>query len=95
MIPGPISLTLLEKAATDNGFDLAGTRDGAWLPFASSQTSLRIWLSVLEGSLYVVAFSGRAVCAALPEFGAPWCHRSPNNPHPWSLKHPHPPSRGG
>jgi DNA replication protein DnaC len=23
------------------------------------------------------------------------CHRSPNNPHPWSLKLPHPPSRGG
>ena len=95
MIPGPISHTLPEKAATDNGFDMAGTRDGAWLPFASNQTSLRIWLSVLEGSLYVVAFSRRAVCAALPEFGAPWCHRSPNNPHPWSLKHPRPPSRGG
>jgi len=26
MTPGPISLTLLEKAATDNGFDLAGAR---------------------------------------------------------------------
>lgn len=77
MIPGPISLTLLEKAATDNGFDLAGRQDGAWLPFASSQTSLRIWLSFLEGSLYVVALSRREVFEALPEFGAPWANPLP------------------
>ena len=71
MIPGPISLTLLEKAATDNGFDLAGPADGVWLPFASSQTSLRIWLRVLAGSLYIVAFSRREVCSALSDLGAP------------------------
>ena len=78
MIAGPISLTLLEKAATDNGFDLAGARDGVWLPFASSQTSLRIWLRVLAGSLYVVAFSRREVCAALPDLGAPWTNPLPS-----------------
>jgi hypothetical protein len=72
MIPAPIWLTLLEKAATDNGFDLAGAPDGAWLPFASSQTSLRIWLRVLDGSLYGVALSRREVCAALPDLGAAW-----------------------
>jgi len=66
----PIRLTLLGKAATDNGFDLAGSRDGAWLRFASGQTSLRIWLGVLAGSLYLVAFSRREVCAALPDLGA-------------------------
>jgi hypothetical protein len=77
MTPGPISLTLLEKAATDNGFDLAGSRVGAWLPFASSQTSLRIWLRALEGSLYVAAFSRNAVCAALPDLGAPWTNPLP------------------
>ena len=77
MTPGPISLTLLEKAATDNGFDLAGERDGGWLAFASSQTSLRIWLGVLDGSLYIVAFSRREVCAALPELGAPWTNPLP------------------
>jgi putative restriction endonuclease len=77
MIPAPIWGTLLEKAATDNGFDLAGARDGAWLPFASSQTSLRIWLSAPEGSLYVIAFSRREVCAALPDLGAPWTHPLP------------------
>jgi putative restriction endonuclease len=77
MTPGPISLTLLEKAATDNGFDLAGARDGAWLPFGSSQTSLRIWLGVLEGSLYLVAFSRREVCAALPDLGTPWTNPLP------------------
>ncbi len=77
MISRPISLTLLEKAATDNGFDLAGGRDGAWLPFASSQTSLRIWLRVLDGSLYIVALSRREVCAALPDLGAPWTNPLP------------------
>ncbi|WP_295612242.1 HNH endonuclease [uncultured Lamprocystis sp.] len=68
----PIDRTRLEKTATDNGFDLEGATDGAWLPFASSQTSLRIWLRVLEGTLYIVAFSRREVCAALPDLGAPW-----------------------
>jgi len=36
----PIDRTRLEKAATDNGFDLEGATDGPWLSFASSQTSL-------------------------------------------------------
>ncbi len=67
-----IAITRLEKAAMDNGFDLAGARDGAWLPFASSQTSLRIWLRVLDGSLCVVALSRQEVCEALPDLGAPW-----------------------
>ncbi len=52
MIPTPIWDTLLEKAATDNGFDLQGTQDGAWITFASSQTGLRIWLRVLDGPAY-------------------------------------------
>lgn len=72
MTPTPIWLTLLEKAAMDNGFDLEGMHDGAWIVFASSQTSLRIWLGAPEVSLYVLALSRREVCAALSDLGAPW-----------------------
>ncbi len=77
MIPAPIWLTLLEKAAMDNGFDLEGMHDGAWIAFASSQTSLRIWLRVLDVSLYGVALSRREVCEALPNLGAPWTNPLP------------------
>ncbi|WP_373508939.1 hypothetical protein [Thiocapsa sp.] len=72
MIPTPIWGTLLEKAATDNGFDLEGAREGEWIPFASSQTSLRIWLRVLDGPLYGVALSRREICRALADPGTPW-----------------------
>jgi hypothetical protein len=72
MIPGPISLALLEKAATDNGFDLVGQQDGPWLLFASSQTALRIWLRVLEGSGLAIALSRREVYDALPDLGVLW-----------------------
>ncbi len=72
MIPTPIWGTLLEKAATDNGFDLEEAPEGEWIPFASSQTSLRIWLCVLDGSLYGVALSRREICRALSDPGAPW-----------------------
>lgn len=72
-----VAITRMEKAAIDNGFDMAGVWDGVWLPFASSQTSLRIWLSSLEGSHYVVAFSRREVCTALPDLGAPWTNPLP------------------
>lgn len=72
MTPAPVWLTLLEKAATDNSFDLPGARDGSWLPSASSQTSLRIWLHALDRSLHGVALSRREVCAALPDLGTPW-----------------------
>jgi hypothetical protein len=72
MLTDPIWDTLLEKAAADNGFDLAGTRDGVWFPFASSQTSLSIWLCALDGSVYGVTLARRDVCAALPDLGATW-----------------------
>ena len=72
MIPMPIWGTLLEKAATDNGFDLEGKREGKWIPFASSQTSLRIWLCVLDGTRCGVTLSRREICQVLTDPGAPW-----------------------
>jgi hypothetical protein len=77
MISAPIWLTLLEKAAMDNGFDLEGMHDGAWIAFASSQTSLRIWLGAQEGPLYVLAVSRQEVCEVLPDLGAPWTNPLP------------------
>lgn len=64
-----VTITRLEKAATDNGFDLAVTREGDWLSFASSQTRLRIWLSTIGDTLYIVAFSRREVFDALSGLG--------------------------
>ncbi|MBF0154002.1 MAG: HNH endonuclease [Magnetococcales bacterium] len=64
-------MTRLEKAATDNGFDLACPGEGDWLSFASSQTRMRIWLSALGDSLYRVAFSRWDVFEALSEYGIP------------------------
>jgi hypothetical protein len=72
MIPAPIWLTLLEKAATDNGFDLEGARDGDWIAFKSSQTRLRIWLSAPESAVYLLAVSRAEVFEATPELGAAW-----------------------
>jgi putative restriction endonuclease len=72
-----VVLTRLEKAAMDNGFDLEGVHDGAWIAFVSSHPSLRIWLGAPEGSLYVLALSRREVCEALPDLGAPWTHPLP------------------
>ncbi|MEY4513181.1 MAG: hypothetical protein RLZZ450_5303, partial [Pseudomonadota bacterium] len=40
----PVTLTRLEKAAVDNGFDQELPRDGDWLGFASTQCPLRVWL---------------------------------------------------
>lgn len=52
------TITRLEKAATDNGFDLdRGRTGGDWLSFGSTQTSMRIWLTVLREPAFVVAMS--------------------------------------
>lgn len=65
----PVTITRLEKAAFDNGFDLEREREGEWLGFSSSQTSLRVWLSALGESLVLEAFSRADVCAAMADLG--------------------------
>jgi putative restriction endonuclease len=69
--------TRLEKAATDNGFDLAAPAEGGWLGFGSSQTRLRIWLSALGESLFVLALSRRAVFEGLDGHGIPFANPLP------------------
>ena len=65
----PAAQTRLEKAATDNGFDLDGSRHGDWIYFRSSQSSLRVWLKTLEGGILIAALSRSDVLEALEGFG--------------------------
>lgn len=66
-----VTVTRLEKAASDNGFDLWLPPDGDWLRFDSTQTSMRIWLTSLGESLVLVALSRANVLEALAEHGLP------------------------
>lgn len=60
----------LEKAATDNGFDIEVPPDGDWLGFRSSHAALRIWLTAYGDGLFVVALSQWNVWGALADQGA-------------------------
>ena len=72
------TITRLEKAAVDNGFDLQRECDGDWLAFDSSQTSLRVWLTAFGESLFLVAFSREDVCAALAGLGVVFTNPLPD-----------------
>lgn len=67
----PVTATLLEKAAVDNGFDQELTCEPGWLGFSSSQAPLRIWLTTIASELYLAAFSQAHVARALGEHGTP------------------------
>ena len=64
-----VTITLLEKAATDNGFDLELDHPADWLSFGSSQTSMRIWLTVLDESRVLAAVSRADVLDGLATLG--------------------------
>jgi putative restriction endonuclease len=65
----PAAQTRLEKAAADNGFDLAGRLQGVWICFRSSHSPLRVWLKAQEGGLLIAALSRSNVLEALQGFG--------------------------
>jgi len=67
----PVTLTRLEKAAVDNGFDQELPREGDWLGFASTQCPLRIWLGSFGGAVFLATFSQQKVARALGEYGTP------------------------
>ena len=69
--PSPIVVSLLEKAASDNGFDLDLPRQDGWLGFASSRAPLRIWMTALGDALFLVAVSMTNVAQALSDVGTP------------------------
>ena len=64
-----VTITRLEKAATDNGFDLDLERTGDWLSFGSSQTSMRIWLTARGEPEFLVAASRADVLDGLAGLG--------------------------
>lgn len=77
MKTSPLTWTRLEKAALDNGFDVEGPRVADWRTFSSSQTSLKIWLTGLGESVFVLALSRRQVFDALEGLGIAWTNPLP------------------
>jgi len=67
----PVTLTRLEKAAVDNGFDQELPREGDWLGFASTQSPLRIWLGSFGDAVVLATFSQQNVARALGQYGTP------------------------
>ena len=63
------TITRLEKAAVDNGFDQETERGPEWLGFSSTQAPLQIWLTALEEGLFIAAFSQQNVVRALSALG--------------------------
>ena len=77
-MPTAVTITRLEKAATDNGFDLDLERTADWLCFGSSQTSMRIWLTAMGESLFLVAASRADVLDGLAGLGAVFTNLLPS-----------------
>ena len=73
-----VTVTRLEKAAIDNGFDLDGERTADWLCFGSSQTSLRVWLTAGGDSRFLAATSRADVLDGLAGLGAACTDLLPN-----------------
>ena len=65
-----VTITRLEKAAADNGFDLDPERTAGWLSCGSSQTSMRVWLTAVEESRFLAAASRADVLDGLAGLGA-------------------------
>ena len=73
-----VTITRLEKAATDNGFDIELARTADWLCFGSTQTSLRIWLTAIGPSQFVAAMSRTDVLDGLAGLGAVFTNPLPS-----------------
>ena len=68
-MPAAVTITRLEKAATDNGFDLDPEHAAGWISFGSSQTSMRIWLTAIGESRFLAAASRSDVLDGLADLG--------------------------
>ncbi len=77
MLPA-VTVTLLEKTATDNGFDLGPEQTSDWLSFGSSQTSMRIWLTAAGESQFLGAMSRTDVLDGLAGLGTASAAPLPN-----------------
>lgn len=65
------TITRIEKAAVDNGFDLELSHERNWLGFASTQCPLRIWLRSAGDTTVHAAVSQQNVARALDQYGMP------------------------
>ena len=74
----PVTITRLEKAATDNGLDLDVERTADWLSFGSTQTSMRIWLTAIGESQFFAAMSRADVLDALSGLGVAFTNPVPS-----------------
>ena len=72
-----VTITRLEKAATDNGFDLDLGHTDDWLSFGSSQTSMRVWLKAVEETRFLAAMSRADVLDGLSGLGEASANRLP------------------
>jgi hypothetical protein len=70
MLP-PATVTRLEKAAIDNGFDRELPRDGDWLSYGSTHAPLQVWLAAPSAGRLLVALSRGDVGRGLSELGSP------------------------
>ena len=70
MTIGAATLTRLEKAAVDSGFDRELPPEGDWLGFASTHSPLRVWLTASDRGPLLVALSQHNVARALEAHGA-------------------------
>ena len=73
-----VTITRLEKAATDNGFDLELERTAHWLSFGSSQTSMRVWLTAVGESQFLAATSRADVLDGLAGLGTVFTNLLPS-----------------
>lgn len=62
-----IAQILLEKAASDNGFDRTFNKIGNWLSFGSSHAPLKLWLTVDDQLQFLAAFSDSGLVAGLTD----------------------------
>ena len=74
----PVTMTRLEKAATDNGFDLELARTADWLCFGSTQTSMRIWLTAIGPSQFAAAMTRSDVLDGLAGMGVAFTNPLPS-----------------
>ena len=77
-----VTISRLEEAATDNGFDLNLERTADWLSFDNTQTPMPIWLGAMDECQFVAApIAGRRP----GRVGGRWCGVHQPNPA-WSCR---------
>ena len=71
MLKDQVTMTLLEKAAQDNGFDIQLDGQDAWLAFSSSHCPLKIWMTGSVNDILILAVSDSAVAQSVSSSNVP------------------------